>query len=178
MIDVSKYLFYAGKGCEDTHNQYNCCNVQKYLEKLEEDGIGTSGQLTKLQRIEAALKHASLEQRWSQNPDVNIALSRFATWKQCLQKEKTANTKKKTSVVSETVQSASESFREILTLPEVRERVEKVLSSTNPTPSGLNAVTAIHLFLKCRQCMTAVEGITVADYERAVERKGYWVVTA
>ena len=180
VTDVSKYLFYAGKGCEDVHNLYNCCSVQKYLEKLEKDGIGTSGQLTKLQRIEAALKHASLEQKWSKNPDVDIALSRFGTWKQRLQKEKTAHTKKKASVLSETVQSASESFREILTRPEVRERVEKALSCTNPTPSEFDAITAfiaIHLFLKCRQRTSAVEGMTVAEYERAVEREGYWVVT-
>ena len=70
VVDVSKILYCAATQLSDNEPKENpsdlmdADNVRHYLDKPTEDGIESSGQLSKLSRIEAALHFASSHYKW------------------------------------------------------------------------------------------------------------------
>ena len=174
VVDVSKYLYFAGEGEQDCNNLY-CTEkaMMKYLVKLEEDGIQPSGQLTKLQRIESALKFASLDDKWCRidtGEAVNI-LNTFSRWKKRLQAEKTAKSKMNRPLVSEQLKSFTE-YSEVLALSKPLQRVKEALDCHDPAPTAFNAAVAyiaLHFFIKCKQRKSAIENLCINEYEGAVK---------
>ena len=79
--------------------------VCKYLQKLDEDGIASAGQLTKLSRLETALNFAASPCKW-ESEKANAASRVYTRWKKVLMKEKTAKQKKQRPIQAEDLPSA------------------------------------------------------------------------
>ena len=179
LTDVSKFLYYAGHGEECVGDLHDTDKVKSYLQKLEADGISCSGQLTKLQRIESALRFAKSANRWSETR-VGTAIDAILLWKKRLQKDKTAMAKKKAPRLSEELQELG-NYSAIITMDEPRVRVERALSGPAPQPTEFDAATAyiaMLFYIKCIQRKSVVENMTMAEYTAATEEEeGHWVVT-
>lgn len=180
LSDVSKYLYFAGHGKESSHNLYNTDRVKSYLLRLESDSITCSGQLTKLQRIETALRFAKLHHKWAM-PQVEEAIQTFSLWKKRLQRERTAVAKKRVPRLSEDLQELG-NYTAILTMSEPLARVQRALSGPNPPePSEFDAAMAyiaLHFYLTCTQRKSVVENLTMAEYAAATEEEeGHWIIS-
>ena len=91
VADVNKYLRFAG---EEELQVVHLCDterVRQYLFKLEEDGIHSLGQLTKLNQISTVLSYACASCTWMEEQvkaKVADAKDLFSHWGKCLQREK------------------------------------------------------------------------------------------
>ena len=180
LSDVSKYLYFAGQGEESSHNLYDVDKVKSYLIRLEKDGISCSGQLTKLHRIETALRFAKTHNKWPTST-VSETMPTLTLWKKRLQREKTATAKKKLPRISEDLEQLG-NYTDILTMPEPLARVKRALSGPDPPePTEFNtamAYIALHFFLRCTQRKSVVENLTVEEYTAATEEgDGHWIIT-
>ena len=67
VVDVSKFLYFAATQLSDyepKENPSNLMDADNYLDKPTEDGIESSGQLSKLSRIEEAFHFALSHYKW------------------------------------------------------------------------------------------------------------------
>ena len=129
VVDVSKFLYFAAATRDPDHitecPQYlvNSHLVQKYLEKLEADGIESSGRLAKLSHIEQASLFASAHFKWDKldrsSRCEQEAMKTFSNWKKRLLKERT---KRKQPLLSEELPAPN--YMHILTMEEPRAFVE------------------------------------------------------
>lgn len=170
IVDVSKYLYFAshsGSGTQEVcpDDLVNTEMVQSYLEQLEGDNIESSGQLTKLSRIELVSNYALTHYKWpSTNPTLALAqqqaVATYKTWKRTLTKERTTKQKRSRPALSEELPSTD--YMRILSMREPREFIENCLSHPKPFEleaplfNKCTAYLAMHLYLSCVQRKSAV----------------------
>lgn len=137
---------------------------------MTSSGIESSGQLTKLSRIEVALNFASSKFNTQLHVQYQQAVATYKLWKKTLQKERKITQKRKRPMQSENLPSSD--YMRILTMSKPREFVEKALSASPITSPGFNRVCAylaMKLYLRCVQRKSAVEGMTTSEFENAAQ---------
>ena len=189
-VDISKYLYFASMKLRPNESPtlnpedlVDADSVKDYLHQLDEDGIGSSGQLTKLVRIEVSGQFALKHCKWGSRLEAKCltASSLFQTWKRMLQKEKTAAQKAKRPEMSNNL--PSDEYMKILDMPEPVQDIKTILRKESPTPkeySRCMAFLAMHLYFRCAQRKSAVECLTVDEFQNARREmrgdKAYWLV--
>ena len=179
VVDTSKFLHFAASSGdvqnirESPEDLIDVTMVQKYLTKLEEDGIECAGQLTKLSRIQTASQFASFHFKWDRRDDFSVcqreAISRFSTWKKTLTKERTGIQKRKRPITSRNLPSGS--YMDVLTLNELRGFVEKGLSDTDISASVFNRCMAYLAMYLCAAQVCSRRNDSERVWRASQERK-------
>ena len=147
VADVSKYLHFAGKGIECCSDLYDTHKIRDYLMKLDSDGILSSGQLTKLSRIEIALGFAGSAGKWigcESEAAVTDAKSLISRWKR-LQRERTARQKAKLPALSTEIESWGD-YTSLFSNPELQSRIIEAMKGP-PSDDDFDALRDYIAFL-------------------------------
>ena len=187
LADVNKFLWFAGKDEVQVAHLFDTNKVREYLFKLEEDGIRSSGQLTKLSRISTALSYASSTSGWvdsNMKPKVADAKELFSRWSKRLQREKTTQLKGKLPAQSQEVREQDlTEYGSLLSNDLLLRQVKEALAGPDPPSDDefdlVKNFIALYLFIRCAQRKSAVEGLTIAEFEGATRVEGssgpHWI---
>ena len=193
VVDVSKYLKFCAERCGRTdkleaRHLYDAEAIHDYLTQLEQDGLQAAGQLTKLSRIQTALKFAARHLGWQHEHETKAYIDditdTMSQWKKALQKQKVSTAKNQLPDISEKIQNLG-NYAGLVDNPELRERVALALRGPNPPPPEefnlVRTYIALHLFISCTQRKSTVENFTIGEFEEASKVEGaadgdHWVV--
>lgn len=187
-VDLSKFLYFAGAkddGGEDGPGELepkhlsDVAMIDQYLQKLEEDGIEASGQLTKVQRLSTALEYALYRLGWYKVPALkarsDAALYFLRKKAQTLQGLKSARARKTLRDKSLSLRNpdAIEEVSKFLKDPLALLHAEQAMAAgENITPEQYKdalCFLAGTLYYRSLQRKQAVESMTIAEFE-----KGTW----
>ena len=184
-MDLSKFLYFATAkedGEEDELEPKHLSDISiidDYLQKLEDDGIEASGQLTKVQRLSTALEYALYQLGWYKVPALkarsDVTLYFLRKKAQTLQGMKSAKARK-------TLRDKSLLLRHPDTMEEVSKFLNDpmaLLHAEQAIAAGEN-ITALQykdalcflagtLYYRSLQRKQAVENMTIEEFE-----KGTW----
>ena len=187
VADVNKYLHFAGEGELQVVHLCDTEQVRQYLFKLEEDGIHSSGQLTKLNQISTVLSYACASCTWMEEQvkaKVADAKDLFSHWGKCLQHEKSTHLKSKLLLESEEVREQDlANYASLLNNEQLQQQVREAFAGPDPPSDAqfdlVRNYIVLYLFIRCAQRKSAIEGLTIAEFEKATRVEGstgpHWV---
>lgn len=162
-IDVSKFLKYAeemqGEEADNPSPEVISCLrssevILRFLQKLEENGVESSGCYTKFSRIELALVFARKECGWRKNfeqaIEVEETLEQILAWKSTLQRREHLSRHKKLFEQAERLEELG-GYESVLSHPDLISDVKKALETPDEKESFLllRGYICLYLFLEC-----------------------------
>ena len=147
-MDISKYLAFADCKCFSWNHLLNPDKLKSYITHLQKNGVGPDGVLTKLDRIQAAVRYLmrDLVQYKKHVTEGKIILERLALWKTSFRAEKIANVRDRAAREKDTTSEDLKATHNLVHSTAAFEKVKNILEEQNPSDDHIDFL-ATYIFL-------------------------------
>ena len=115
--------------------------LKSYISHLQKNGIGPDGVLTKLDRVQTAIKYVmrDLVQYKKCGTEGKIILERLALWKTSFRSEKIANVRDRAAREKDTTSKDLKAMHDLMHSKVAFEKVQNILEEQNPLMTTLTS---------------------------------------
>ena len=146
-IDVSKYLAFADSRQFIWDNLLNTNRVKQFVEKLQKTAIGPDGLVTKLDRIQTALRYLMRDVPKYKTSDAAMnTIERVGLWKASFGTAKITHTRDKAAREVDTTDDDMQAMKELIHSKIAKTKVETIVNRANPSDKDINFI-ATYLFI-------------------------------